>query len=501
MRGDVTVSKQQISSLELLALCGCGLFFAWMFCAFYWLVPVSYDAAGSEGDAGLRGVVQLFAFLGLAAGYAGQWMLAKSPRFSPYRPAVLLFDAACLALVPATALCAACGTIPSAPIQAAACFLAGVGAAFVTNGWLDAPSLFRCERLARFYSLGVLSGCALFASIAFLPLAAQAAFSAVFGLASVGLLHFVASRDEVKSRPRASHPPVDTWTRQNVREIEPSLVTFNMVFGLGFCVLANEQMLVLFLGLASAMAGALLVLVLDCLGVKTNIVVFQRLLLTVDVVTCVVYPFVPEGAKPVCACCVVASWAAFLSVNYEHMVKKGMLEYDVPVFRQLPQRVIFAASGFAAGWALAAGFTVLYGVGAGEFTLLFLAMVIVLVLVVMVFFPVDNHHLKAEGPQAAEQAGGKPAAADRPSEDEAFQRRIALIARRFGLSARETEVLSLMAKGRNAAYIRDKLVLSPYTVKTHMYHVYTKLDIHTQQKVIDFVEAYVEDADSPVLPV
>nr|WP_260620525.1 helix-turn-helix transcriptional regulator [Gordonibacter massiliensis (ex Traore et al. 2017)] len=119
----------------------------------------------------------------------------------------------------------------------------------------------------------------------------------------------------------------------------------------------------------------------------------------------------------------------------------------------------------------------------------------------MVFFPVDNHHLKAEGPQAAEQAGGKPAAADRPSEDEAFQRRIALIARRFGLSARETEVLSLMAKGRNAAYIRDKLVLSPYTVKTHMYHVYTKLDIHTQQKVIDFVEAYVEDADSPVLPV
>ena len=42
----------------------------------------------------------------------------------------------------------------------------------------------------------------------------------------------------------------------------------------------------------------------------------------------------------------------------------------------------------------------------------------------------------------------------------------------------------------NAAYIQNKLTISPHTVKSHIYSIYRKLDIHSQQKLMDFVEDY-----------
>jgi len=46
------------------------------------------------------------------------------------------------------------------------------------------------------------------------------------------------------------------------------------------------------------------------------------------------------------------------------------------------------------------------------------------------------------------------------------------------LSARELEVLRLLASGRTNAEIADDLVVSLATVKTHVQNVYAKLDVH-----------------------
>ena len=65
----------------------------------------------------------------------------------------------------------------------------------------------------------------------------------------------------------------------------------------------------------------------------------------------------------------------------------------------------------------------------------------------------------------------------------------------YQLSPRETDILKFLAKGRNAAYIQGKLTISPHTVKSHIYSIYRKLDIHSQQKLMDFVEEFpVDDA-------
>ena len=72
---------------------------------------------------------------------------------------------------------------------------------------------------------------------------------------------------------------------------------------------------------------------------------------------------------------------------------------------------------------------------------------------------------------------------------DALEGRCAETSTSFGLTPRESEILSLLAHGRNAAYIQEKLVLSRNTVKTHVQNIYAKLGVHSQQELIDVVEA------------
>lgn len=81
------------------------------------------------------------------------------------------------------------------------------------------------------------------------------------------------------------------------------------------------------------------------------------------------------------------------------------------------------------------------------------------------------------------------------SEGEKAGAAIKALAEDNGLTRREQEVFELLAKGRNVAYIQTSLVLSRHTVRSHVYHIYQKLDVHSHQELIDVVEAEAKDAD------
>ncbi len=74
-----------------------------------------------------------------------------------------------------------------------------------------------------------------------------------------------------------------------------------------------------------------------------------------------------------------------------------------------------------------------------------------------------------------------------------FKRKCAAVADTFLLSRKETEVLFLLAKGRNSAAIQEALYISAGTANTHMRHIYRKLDVHSQHELIDLVESMVVD--------
>lgn len=71
------------------------------------------------------------------------------------------------------------------------------------------------------------------------------------------------------------------------------------------------------------------------------------------------------------------------------------------------------------------------------------------------------------------------------SETDAFEGMCRLLAAQYGLTERETEVLGYLARGRTNTYIAEELSISPTTVRGHIRHIYTKLDVHKRQELID----------------
>ena len=65
-----------------------------------------------------------------------------------------------------------------------------------------------------------------------------------------------------------------------------------------------------------------------------------------------------------------------------------------------------------------------------------------------------------------------------------FVRRCEYIADTYLLSRRETDVLFLLAKGRNVGYITQQLCISEGTAKTHVNHVYKKCGVHSRQELL-----------------
>ncbi len=57
-----------------------------------------------------------------------------------------------------------------------------------------------------------------------------------------------------------------------------------------------------------------------------------------------------------------------------------------------------------------------------------------------------------------------------------------------GLTKRETEVLSMLARGRDVSWIEEKLFISRNTVNTHRKNIYKKLGVHTQQELLSLIE-------------
>jgi DNA-binding CsgD family transcriptional regulator len=61
------------------------------------------------------------------------------------------------------------------------------------------------------------------------------------------------------------------------------------------------------------------------------------------------------------------------------------------------------------------------------------------------------------------------------------------IASEFCLSCRETDIVVLIARGYNSNAIAKKLVISPFTVNTHIQHIYDKMNIHKRSELFSYI--------------
>lgn len=69
-----------------------------------------------------------------------------------------------------------------------------------------------------------------------------------------------------------------------------------------------------------------------------------------------------------------------------------------------------------------------------------------------------------------------------------WQQKIDRVIEQFELTARQQEVFRMLIRGRNAQYIAEKFFISNSTAKAHIHNIYRKLDVHSQQELINLVE-------------
>ena len=77
-----------------------------------------------------------------------------------------------------------------------------------------------------------------------------------------------------------------------------------------------------------------------------------------------------------------------------------------------------------------------------------------------------------------------------------YKNRCLRAAQRYDLTPREGEILSYLARGRNAKYIQEALTISLSTAQTHIRNIYRKVGVHSRQELLSLIEAtklYGED--------
>lgn len=102
----------------------------------------------------------------------------------------------------------------------------------------------------------------------------------------------------------------------------------------------------------------------------------------------------------------------------------------------------------------------------------------------------------ADVPTGAEAGGdGRGRAGEHagPADDApSLERRVELLARRHGLTQRETEIVGILARGHGCTFVAETLLISKSTVYTHVRNVYRKLDVSNHDQLIQALDGQRE---------
>lgn len=242
------------------------------------------------------------------------------------------------------------------------------------------------------------------------------------------------------------------------------------------------------IGLALVISASLLYDVAHRFAIKEALI--RRLFLPIITSCILVLIFIPQPWRPLPALIAFAfsflPYATALFATCEHIVR-----YRLSTARAFSSARSYAVAGLFCG--LTFGRFATSGDMFGDLTMQVWVVIVVLIFVVVFsmltsksFYPGDDDLVVEEAVLGGveEDPAGRFADVERVLRASCHG-----IAEEYGLTGRQEEVLYLLARGRNTAYIQEELVISPHTVKAHTYAIYKKLDLHSQQELIDLVES------------
>lgn len=109
-----------------------------------------------------------------------------------------------------------------------------------------------------------------------------------------------------------------------------------------------------------------------------------------------------------------------------------------------------------------------------SFTIISFAAIAVLIVFLIGYLPFLDEWALSEG-----------VASDSPL---TLEERCARLSQECNLTPRESEIVLLLARGRNIPFIESELVLSKSTVKTHIHHIYEKCNVSSRQELLSVID-------------
>jgi DNA-binding CsgD family transcriptional regulator len=167
-------------------------------------------------------------------------------------------------------------------------------------------------------------------------------------------------------------------------------------------------------------------------------------------------------------------WSVLVALSYRHKVL---------TLYHYAQGLIAPLGGLALGWLLTDLLLALSGHLGAEAVALYLPIIFLPALILTVCIVPFTSYTLVEGLFVEDDAKVGQTKASY------WQRKMQQVSTEARLSPREIEVFALLAKGRNAEHIAKTLFISTHTVKTHVYRIYRKLGVNTQQELIEKVDS------------
>ncbi|MDR1713277.1 MAG: hypothetical protein LBR39_03880, partial [Coriobacteriales bacterium] len=296
---EAAAKQQHIGAMELFGVTGFSFFFAYELLCYFWLwtdFPPGYSGF-------VTGLVQISVFVGLSAALISvsltkKWLMR--PHFFTFSAPALL---ALGLILPLEAFLVNLGLALPAASYPVGGLCTGLAGGYFTLRWMDGAGMARIHRHVTFTSASIAGGAVLFFLVGLIVPLAQPLFAVVYLVASFGFLTFLRTRTDTTN-------DFTVKTRRDllpfIKEVEPSIFTYGVVFGMGFALLFVESATaganVVLWGMLAVFVGGAVVLGCDLAKVAINITLAQRAILVFVLAACLLVPFTSGGWRVLGLC-------------------------------------------------------------------------------------------------------------------------------------------------------------------------------------------------------
>ncbi len=512
--------RPRVFSLHVPVLCvlGFSLYLGWIFCLFW--SPALFPA-GVLGDVAIH-AVRMAMTVAMFAAYVAFGLFA---RFFASRRGEVALRGVSLACCP---LGCVAGLLPGDVGLAwhfALWVASGIGSSALLLVWSKKMVELNRKQVIFTGSSAFLAGSFLFVATAFMPAGVAFLSIALLPVASVAVacldfspaLSFsYGGRDALQaaanqagdpasagagaSAPPEAEPRGAASGEQRAAFVRTMLLAFAYSIGIGFagsCATVQAYYPASVYVIAAGNACAAVFSVLFLVRRSRNLsIVLTEVFLPVMLVCIFAYSFASRAGQLACIMVMLALLACHDIVDIASVSRSSRLFGENYVKTFAVGRTLNGL-GCSLGWAVGMLLNFLPGIDVSGRLFVCFALVVFLTVTTSfaVFHPESLSRAAETGgdaaPPRALQGSGAPACATAATHVAAdgLDAKASSVARRYSLTSRQEEVLLCLAQGRNAGYIAQRFTISTHTAKSHIYNIYNKLGIHSQQELLDIVDA------------